>query len=241
MGEVQLLPRHDFSADVSEFELPELGERCLLAIDTSLGTDVAVCRDGRAVRVHHGDHRGHAEAIGGLLSLAFEVSGVSPAQVEGVVVGIGPGPFTGLRVGIAAAKAFATGRGVSLMPLQGHEAAALSAYTYGAAADIVAGRASQSSGVRVLQDAKRREIFATEYTGLDEDGLPVRSAQPHLMTHADYREEARDLWPGDVPADQLLRLAAMRLATGRGFEADRALYLRAPDVYPAVAPKRVST
>ncbi len=241
MSEVLLQPVNDFTTGVGEFELPDLGRRCLLAIDTSLGSSVAVCLDGRAVRVQHGDHRGHAEAIGSLLALAFEMSGVSPAAVEGVVVGIGPGPFTGLRVGIAAAKAFATGRGVPLMPLQGHEAVALNTYTHGSEADIIAGRARQEPGLRVLQDAKRREIFATEYAGLDEAGLPLRSAQPHLITHAEYREDARDVWPGDVPADQLLRLAALRLAVGRGFEADRALYLRAPDVYPSAAPKRVST
>jgi tRNA threonylcarbamoyl adenosine modification protein YeaZ len=213
--------------------------RALLSIDTSIGTSVALLvgddaleSDGsgeRTCELSSADERRHTEAIGGLIARVFEESSVSPEQVDGVVVGIGPGPFTGLRVGIAAAKAFALGRRVPLLPLSGHEAAAYEAISQGA-----------MPAVRILQDARRRELFVTEYTGLDECGLPVLGTAPHLLARADYVEEARDVWPQRIGASTLLRLAQLRLGAGRAFAPDRALYLRQPDVFPSAGPKRVT-
>lgn len=210
-------------------EAPELGERVLLAIDTAIGTSIALGVDGRVFEATSDDPRGHAERIGSLLAEVFETAGVGPERVTGVVAGIGPGPFTGLRVGIAAAQVFAQSRGVPLLPLQGHEAVALEAL------------AGAVAGVRVVQDAKRRELFVTEYSGIDWAGIPVRSVEPHLVARADHAPAANEVWPERIPAAGLLRLAARRLAAGRDFEPNRALYLRAPDMRQPSAPKRVST
>jgi tRNA threonylcarbamoyl adenosine modification protein YeaZ len=201
-----------------EVEAPELGDRVLLAIDTAIGTSVALGASGRVVEISSDDPRGHAEAIGGLLAEAFRLSGVSPAAMTGVVAGIGPGPFTGLRVGIAAAHAFAVARRAPLLPLQGHEAVALDAF----------------------EGARRRELFVTEFSDLDWAGIPVRSAGPGLVARADYEAVPNEVWPERIPTATLVRLAARRLAAGRDFESDRAVYLRAPDVKQPGAPKRVS-
>ncbi|UOQ61346.1 tRNA (adenosine(37)-N6)-threonylcarbamoyltransferase complex dimerization subunit type 1 TsaB [Leucobacter rhizosphaerae] len=205
-------------------------DQVLLAIDTALGTSVALGAAGRVVQATSADPLRHAEAIGGMLAGLFEAAGVSPSEVTGVVVGIGPGPFTGLRVGIAAAHAFALGRGVPLLPLQGHEAVALEVLERGA-----------SAGVRVIQDAKRRELFVTEYRGLDWAGVPERAVDPHLVPRDRLEPTAADVWPERIPAGRLVELASRRLAAGHGFESDRAVYLRAPDVAQPGAPKRVST
>lgn len=206
-----------------------LASGTLLAIDTALGTAVAVGSGSHVTEAASDDPRGHAEAIGVLLERVFAESGIAPSAVTGVVAGIGPGPFTGLRVGIAAAHAFAAGRGVPVLPLQGHEAVALDAYAGGA-----------SGALRVVQDAKRRELFVTEYAGLDEAGVPVRVADPHLVARDDYDPQPHDLWPTRISAAALVRLAELRLAAGRDFEPDRAVYLRAPDVAAPSAPKRVT-
>ena len=209
-------------------EISELGPQVLLAIDTAIGTSVALAADGWVFEVSSEDPRGHAEAIGGLLGSVFAESGVDPARVTGVVAGIGPGPFTGLRVGIAAAHAFALGRGVPLLPVQGHEAVALEILEQGAAA-----------GVRVIQDARRRELFVTDYRGIDWAGIPERADGPRLVARAEYAEVPNEVWPERIPASGLARLAARRLAAGAPFDDDRALYLRAPDVKLPGAPKRV--
>lgn len=207
----------------------ELQGHTLLAIDTALGTSVALGHEGRVHEVSSDDARGHAEVIGGLLTRVFEVAELSADQVTGVVVGIGPGPFTGLRVGIAAAHAFAVGRGVSLLPLQGHEAVALAMLEH-----------DPTPAVRVVQDAKRRELFVTEYDGYTRASLPARLEDPRIEQREALAPHSGDVWPERIPAARLVQLAVRRLIASAPFEEDRALYLRAPDVKPAAAVKRVS-
>lgn len=200
----------------------------LLAIDTSMGTSVALGSGGRIIEVVSDDPRGHAEVVGSLIARVLEEFDVPPANVDAVVAGIGPGPFTGLRVGIAAARAFALGQGASVLSLVSHDAIALSRLS----------RAGER--LRVIQDAKRRELFVTEYDGFDAAGVPVRTVDPHLIAAVDYVEGALDLRPLRVSASDLLRLAARKLAVGQAFDPDRALYLRLPDVLESAAPKRVT-
>ncbi|GAA1784347.1 MULTISPECIES: tRNA (adenosine(37)-N6)-threonylcarbamoyltransferase complex dimerization subunit type 1 TsaB [Leucobacter] len=209
--------------------IPGSRERALLAIDTSLGTSVALGVGDRVFEAVSDDPMRHAEIVGPLLERVLDESGVDPSRIAGVVCGIGPGPFTGLRVGIAAARAFAVGRGVPLLPLHGHEAVAFEVLSRGAAA-----------GVRVVQDARRRELFVTEYSGLDWAELPVRSVDPHLVARAEYAEAPHEVWPERIPGGALIRLAALRLAAGRPFESERPLYLREPDIKQPGAQKRVS-
>lgn len=201
-------------------DAPECDTQVLLAIDTALGTSVALGAGGTIVEIVSDDHRGHAEVIGELLARVCERSGVSPAQVTGVVSGVGPGPFTGLRVGIAAAHAFAAARRVPVLSVLSHEAVAL--------AMLDAGHAR----VRVVQDARRRELFVSQFDGLDDAGLPNRIADAHLVARAELTASAADVWPERIPAARLVQLAACRLAAGRDFEADQARYLRAPDARP---------
>src|SRR5689334_24602996 len=77
----------------------------LLAIDTSAGTSVAVVDLDAGILAEESvaDTRSHAEVIGTLIESALRLAGVTPNELSGVVAGMGPGPFTGLRVGIAAA------------------------------------------------------------------------------------------------------------------------------------------
>ncbi|GAA2844702.1 tRNA threonylcarbamoyl adenosine modification protein YeaZ [Leucobacter komagatae] len=217
------------SFDVRTVSAPELGERVILAIDTSLGTSVAVGAGGSVVEVSSDDPRGHAEVVGALIDRALSERGILAAAVTDVVAGMGPGPFTGLRVGIVAAHAFALGRGQSVLPLVSHDAVALETLEAGATA-----------GVRVVQDAKRRELFVTDYASLDWAGCPERAAEPGLVAREGYEAVPNEVWPERVPAAALVRLAARRLAAGRAFEPDQALYLRLPDVMQPKAPKPVT-
>ena len=207
---------------------PEVTAGALLAIDTSLGTSVALGVHGEIHEAASDDPLRHAEVLGLLIARVFALSGTTVDGVRGVVAGIGPGPFTGLRVGIAAAHAFARGAGVPILPLHGHEAVALDVLESGAA-----------HGARVLQDARRRELFVTEYAGLDWAGVPRRAADPHLIPRAAYETAPNDVWPERVPAARLVQLAARRLASGGTFEPNRAVYLREPDVKLPSARKRV--
>ena len=210
------------------FAAPELSEHAVLAIDTALGTSVALGIDQRVFECASDDPRGHTERIGELIAAVFAEAGATPAQVTAVVSGVGPGPFTGLRVGMAAAQTFAAARNVPLFSLCSHDAVALAALETGAAGTV-----------RVVQDARRREFFVSEYSGLDWAGVPVRSAGPFLVAQTDWREQPGDVLPTTIPAGALVQLAARKLASGGQFEADHAMYLRAPDVQQPGPPKRV--
>jgi tRNA threonylcarbamoyl adenosine modification protein YeaZ len=204
----------------------------LLAIDTSAGTSVAVVdRDhGILAQADETDTRRHAEVIGTLIARVLAESGVPPAELSGVVAGMGPGPFTGLRVGISAARAFAFGIGKPVVPLISHDALAL---------DLVA-------PLLVVTDARRREVAWSSYAASDELGLPVRVAGPSLAAPNaleadidDYADYLR-LDAATIPAGPLGMLGERLFAAGRGFGPSEPLYLRPPDITPSAGPKRVS-
>lgn len=204
----------------------------LLAIDTSAGTSVAVVDRDAGVLAERGspDTRGHAEIVGRFIREVLDESGVAVAALSGVAVGMGPGPFTGLRVGIAAARAFAFGAGKPVVPVVSHDAIA-----FGLAEPTL-----------VVTDARRREVYWSAYAGSDEAGLPVRVHGPALCKP--------DELAGVVPDfDRYTRLDARLvsaasvglLAEGlylhkRAFATGEALYLRSPDVTMSSGPKRVS-
>src|SRR5829696_707411 len=110
----------------------------LLAIDTSTGTSVAVVdREGGVLaEVGTDDTMRHAEVIGGFIRDALDVAGVRPGALSGVAAGMGPGPFTGLRVGIAAAHAFALGIAKPFVPVVSHDAIAWSWYRAGGTGEL---------------------------------------------------------------------------------------------------------
>ncbi|SEA57099.1 tRNA (adenosine(37)-N6)-threonylcarbamoyltransferase complex dimerization subunit type 1 TsaB [Leifsonia sp. 21MFCrub1.1] len=204
----------------------------LLAIDTSAGTSVAVVdREGGVLsEVIETDTMRHAEVIGTLIDEALTVAGIEVRSLSGVVAGMGPGPFTGLRVGIAAAKAFAIGAGKPLVPVVSHDAVAYDRYEAGHAGPLL-----------VVTDARRRERYWTAYSGVDAFGLPVRLdgpglARPEELPHPDVSRFDADV----VPAGRLGMIAELRYANRLPMDADVALYLRSPDVTPSAGPKRVT-
>lgn len=204
----------------------------LLAIDTSTGTSVAVVdRDG-GILAETGtlDTMRHAEAIGGGIRDVLDRAGVRASDLSAVAAGMGPGPFTGLRVGIAAARAFALGIGRPVVPVVSHDAVALAWYSGGG-----------SGPLQVVTDARRRESAVSDYDGLDADGLPVRLGPPRLEPRDGVPAPRGIRFDSDtVSAGSLGLLAEHAWVTGRLPVADdEPLYLRAPDVTPSAGPKRV--
>lgn len=151
----------------------------LLAIDTSAGTSVAVVDpDLRLVLAERStaDTRRHAEVIGPFLAAALAESGIENAALTAVVAGMGPGPFTGLRVGIVAARAFAAARGIPVLPLVSHDAAAAAVDARPDLDDSVA------APFVVLTDARRREQYWSVY--VRGASGPARGCHCHLGREA---------------------------------------------------------
>lgn len=216
----------------------------ILGIDTSLGSTVAVIEHDGVVRsqLESSDPRGHAEVIGTLIAQALAEASVVPADITQVAAGMGPGPFTGLRVGIAAARTFALGRDVPVVPVVSHDAVALELLLHSA----LTGRLDdpETQTFAVVTDARRREFAYTVYRGIDDDGLPVRSAEPQLVPRDDIDAVLASAGAGRrdaerIPAALLALCATRALAAGRTIGPADAMYLRSPDVTLPTGPKRV--
>jgi tRNA threonylcarbamoyl adenosine modification protein YeaZ len=204
----------------------------LLAIDTSAGTSVAVVdRDaGILAERNESDTRRHAEVIGTLIAETLRDADVSVTVLSGVVAGMGPGPFTGLRVGIAAARAFAFGIGRPVVPVVSHDAVAF----------------GLTEPTLVVTDARRREVYWSAYRGTDAEGLPIRDSGPDLSA-PDRLSEVVSGFAGYarldaavVSAGALGMVAELLYLHKRSFADSIALYLRSPDVTLPAGPKRVS-
>jgi tRNA threonylcarbamoyl adenosine modification protein YeaZ len=141
--------------------------RTVLALDTSTPAVVAgvlrVHDDGRAILAERVtvDAHAHAELLTPNVVAAVEDAGLAMADLDAVVVGCGPGPFTGLRVGMATGAAY------------GH---ALGVPVYGVCSLDAIG--VQTTGdVLVVTDARRREVYWARYRdGLRIDGPGVAAA-----------------------------------------------------------------
>ena len=132
-----------------------------LAIDTSTArTSVAIIEDGSILWSGHRD--GATEHGPALPSLVQE--GIKGFVIDEVVVGMGPGPFTGLRVGIAFAQSFALARGISVRGV--------------CSLDAIAAQVNEKDFI-ITVDARRKEVYWARY----KDG--VRVGEPAVSFPAD--------------------------------------------------------
>lgn len=130
----------------------------ILAIDTSVGVTVAVQRiDGQIFEASLDSHGIQGELTATLVNQVLEQAGITTGQVTDVVCGVGPGPFTGLRVGIATAEVFAYALGIEI-----HAICSLDAIAYDFGSPCV-----------VVTNARRKELYWAKY------GL-IRESQPQV-------------------------------------------------------------
>jgi tRNA threonylcarbamoyl adenosine modification protein YeaZ len=207
-------------------------KQIVLALDTSQGTSVAVLVDGKVVAESADPNpMRHAENIGTLIASCIEQAGVSAAEVTDVAVGIGPGPFTGLRVGIAAAKMFAAGSKARL-----HGVGSLEAIAY---------NLSLTEPTLVIADARRSEVYFGLYQGKSPNGVPRALVVPGVNKQAELearlqaQAQAYELISEPVAAASVGLLALAQQSEGHLAGPIQANYLREPDATYA-NPKKVS-
>ncbi len=204
----------------------------VLALDTSQGTSVAVIVNGKlAAQVSDANPMLHAENIGTLIANCVQQAGIKPAEVTDVAVGIGPGPFTGLRVGIAAAKMFAAGSKATLNGI--------------GSLDATAFELELTEPTLVIADARRSEVYFGLYQGKSPNGVPRVLLVPGVSKQAELEAKLQSenqpyqLVSQPVSAGSIGLLALAMIAEGSPTSPIQANYLREPDATFA-NPKKVS-
>jgi len=157
----------------------------LLAIETSTTIGSVALGDGAGVlaEVVLGEQSRHAEAVAPAVDTALKLAGRSLDGLDGVVVGGGPGSFTGVRVGGATAKGLVRALGVPLYAYSGLLALAASV--------------SQEAAVCALFDARRGEVYAACYRLGDEVDTLLQPGVAHLDQVLDAVAAHDPVYAGD--------------------------------------------
>ncbi len=214
----------------------------LLAFDTATPAVTAAVHDGTTVlaEAYQLDARRHGELLLPAIDRVLREAGVDKHRLTGIAVGVGPGPYTGLRVGLVTAAALGDALGVPV-----HGVCTLDAIAHQARTEGLAGPFT------VATDARRKEVYWASY---DADG--ARTEGPAVDRPADLTPAAQSVGAGallypeafagasgpeHVSAGALAAYAAAELAAGRELLPCVPLYLRRPDAqvpagYKAVLP-----
>lgn len=202
----------------------------VLAIDTSVGVSVAILRsNGEVTQSQAVDHGMQGELTAELISQVIIGSGIEISEISDVVVGVGPGPFTGLRVGLVTAAVFAHARNIPI-----HGMCSLDAVAFDFAKPCV-----------VITDARRKELYWARYDGL-RIGEPQVSKPEDLLAkfpNSEFVGPGAQLYPNSIHGT-LLDLKAGSLAklfvSGDAQLVDVSpMYLRKPDAVEPTTRKSV--
>ena len=204
-----------------------------LCIDTSAGTTVAVLRgDEICSEIHFDENMKHAERIGDAIAQAIAGAEINSGRISNVVVGRGPAPFTGLRIGIAAAVMFAEGVGAKLWGVTSLDAIARAAFVEQAETG------KSDKPLLVTADARRSEVYWALYSGLTKAGAPILLEGPSVAKPAALEEHLAGTEfiraKAKINAADLGKVFEAQLLDGNASNNVTALYLREAD---AVAPK----
>ena len=220
----------------------------ILAIDTALEACSAAVLDtgqgGDAVQESQAMVRGHAEALMPLIKRVMEHAGLAFSTLDRVAVTTGPGSFTGLRVGIAAARGIALAASRPAVGLS-----TLAAY----ATPFIA--ADDTQPVVTAIDARHGRVYLQVFGPGGRTIVTPRVATLHEAVRfaADsgaprLAGNAADLiaaaWPADAPppaavdarrAPDIAWVARLGAAADESSEPPKPLYLRPPDAHPQTA------
>ncbi|HEY5108899.1 MAG TPA: tRNA (adenosine(37)-N6)-threonylcarbamoyltransferase complex dimerization subunit type 1 TsaB [Acidimicrobiales bacterium] len=206
----------------------------LLAIETA--TDLVgaavLADDGGVVERSHLGGRAHAELLAPLVEEVCALAGCALGDLEALAVDIGPGLFTGLRVGVATAKAFGQALGLGVVGVTSLDVLAAGA--------VEAAGPDRAARVVAVVDARRGEVFAAAYdfssptAGEDPDPAAVRDDRSEALAPEDLAVWLDDLASGGpllVVGDGAVRYLEL-LAPRRGLDLGLADTVSAPP--PAV-------
>jgi tRNA threonylcarbamoyl adenosine modification protein YeaZ len=213
----------------------------VLAFDTATPAVTVALHDGTRVIAQESavDARRHCELLASGIASVLRGSGASPADLTGIAVGTGPGPYTGLRAGLVTARVLGSVLAIDVDGI--------------CTLDVIAQDAVASAAGRefiVATDARRKEVYWARYSAAGQrvsgpevsapallpDRVPVAGQGPVLYPGL----AARQIGPQYPSAGQLATISAERQASGAPAAPAEPLYLRRPDAIQPGRPKRVT-
>ncbi len=159
----------------------------VLGIETA--TEVcaaAIARDGRVIAEVSVDKKNvHAERLLALISTVLEETATTVDGIDGIAVSIGPGSFTGLRIGLSVAKGLAYASSKPLVAVPTLEALAYRAFH--------AGKVETGGSVLAALDARRDEVYCQLFSVAGTDLTPVWDARDLTTTELISEIDTRDV------------------------------------------------
>jgi tRNA threonylcarbamoyl adenosine modification protein YeaZ len=208
----------------------------LLAFDTATPLVSVALHDGERVVVELSSDvpMKHGEHLAPLIARAMEEAGIVRQDLTAIAVGVGPGPFTGLRVGLVTARTLGAVLGLPVLGVCTLDALAHAATRTGLTGEF-----------RVATDARRKEVYWAAYDGT------TRRDGPHVDRPGEVAWDGPvvgqgaaiygEAFPGACgPAYPTGGDLARWVADGLPTLEPRPLYLRRPDAVEPAARKRVS-
>lgn len=211
----------------------------LLAFDTATPRVTVALHDGTDVVAERVSARAmqHGEQLAPLIEQVLADAGVVRQDLTAIAAGAGPGPFTGLRVGLVTARTLGLVLDVPVYAVCSLDVIAVEAVDTG----------QVSSDFLVATDARRKEVYVAAY---DDQGARLAGPEVRLPTDAaspaPTAGQGPRMYPEAFPhaVDPELPGAGWLARTVAGERAElldpEPLYLRRPDVMAPSAPKRVS-
>lgn len=198
--------------------------KVILAIDTATSrTSVGVYSGGGEIfSGYHAGATAHGQFLPKLVAEALDHCKKKSIEISEVVVGMGPGPFTGLRVGIVFAQTFAAARNITCIGICSLDAIIVSKSDLGMVGNI------DSADYIVATDARRNEIYWAQYHGKKRiDGPHVSSAisiKEKIIPQLGFSLSDGEFFPSPVKLAELAGDVTLHV--------NEPIYLRRPDALP---------
>jgi tRNA threonylcarbamoyl adenosine modification protein YeaZ len=194
----------------------------LLAFDTATPAVTVALSDGAAVLAESTtvDARRHGELLAPAISTVLREAGADRRDVTDLAVGVGPGPFTGLRVGLMTARALGDALGLAVVGV--------------CTLDVLSFAAGLEGAHRVATDARRKEVYWAAYESRDRVTDPQVDRPEVVAWDGPVVGQGARLYPAAFPTPvdpQLPDAGALcrYVVAGRPTVPPLPLYLRRPD------------
>jgi tRNA threonylcarbamoyladenosine biosynthesis protein TsaB len=220
----------------------------ILAIDTALDACAAAVLDTETAELVAQESlamkRGHAEALMPLIARVMQSANLSFTALDRIAVTTGPGSFTGLRVGISAARGLALAANKPAVGLTTLSAYAAAIVSQNRAAPVISAIDARHDHVYFqIVAGDGNQLVRPKVASVDEAIAASQFGAPHLVGNA--AKILADRWPTGAPqpiavdmqpAPDITWVAWLGAAANPDAAPARPFYLRAPDAKPAAQP-----